>query len=82
MPPKGRRLQRLRGRDKSTSDCDDEPKGRVVWRDGTEVRRLVAYVPPDVMVRFRARCAGLEATMSAVVTDMLTKCLDEGDSAH
>lgn len=46
-------------------------KGKVQRADGSEARRLVVYLPTDVMQRLRMQCAESEVTLSAVVTEAL-----------
>ncbi len=53
------------------SKAEHQPKGKVQRADGTEARRLVVYLPPDVMQRLRMQCAESEVTLSAAVTEAL-----------
>ncbi len=44
-----------------------KPKGKVQRADGTEARRLVVYLPPELMQRLRVHCAEAEVSLSEVV---------------
>ena len=82
-PPSAAQLERKKSQqarikpDPETAayEATSDPSGRYKWSDGTEVRRLVMYVPPELALRFRAVCASREQKLSAVGTEMLAQWL-------
>lgn len=56
-----------------------KPKGAVKRADGTEARRLVVYLPPELMQRLRVHCAETEVSLSAVVVEAVDRHLASRD---
>jgi len=52
-------------------------RSAVVTRtDGRELRRMTVYLPADLAKRLAVRCAELDADLSAVIAEAVTKHLD------
>jgi hypothetical protein len=50
-------------------------KGVVKRADGSEARRLVVYLPPEIMQRLRMRCAEHEVNLSTAASEAFTQWL-------
>lgn len=80
-PPTDTALRAARRRKKSPEVERETPPGnpsRVIqWRNGTEVRRLSFYLPPDLAMKFRIHCAGLDNKFSEAMRDIVCRELGE-----
>lgn len=53
-----------------------KPKGAIKRSDGSEARRLVTYLAPELMQRLRMYCAAQEKSLTEAVSEAVEGYLD------
>ena len=54
----------------------------VQWSDGTYARRLSFYIPPELYLKVKARCAEMDQKISAAMVPVLCRWLGENPADY
>lgn len=81
-PPSAASLRRAKSRSKPATKKLRPKKANVVdrciqWKNGQYVRRLSIYLPPELALKMKSRCAGLDAKLSQGMVQAVCHWLGE-----